>query len=151
MNSINIMKEIKDKYQSHKLGIYKDFNDEFPFYLNKAIMNSSQMIYHIFNLNESFNLLNENIKDIELNYGYMCKLENDVNKLETKVELFKAKIFSLFKSADKYKLGLKLLFDRHLADLIIRILLKEYHSAFQPIQLDFNICQELVYNNNFLY
>ena len=144
MNAINIMKEIKVKYQNHKLKICKNFNDELSFCMNNAMANTSQMMYHIVDLNERFNSLNENIKDIKLNHGHIFKLETNINKLETKVELYKANIFSLLKSANKYKLGLKLLFDRHLADLIIRILLKEYHSSFQPIKLDLKICQELM-------
>ena len=102
------------------------------------------MIWHLFDLNSRLNFLNKNINQNELKYGYVSNLEYNINNLYTKVSLYKAKILSLIKLNDKYQHGLKLLFDGHFADIIIKILFKKYHSYFQKINLNFVIAEELM-------
>ena len=149
MNAINILKEIREKYKENKLSINESFEKNISTYLNIAIANNSRMIWHLFSFNCRLKSLLEILKDNELKYGYISKLKSDNNKLDTKIDLFKIKILSLIKSNDKYKQGLKLLFDRQFSDLIIKILFKKYHSYFQKIKLDFIIAQELMeYFNN---
>ena len=148
MKAVNILKEIRNKYKENNIKINNSFEYQLNSSLNIALVNSNRMIWHLFNLNARLKSLNELIKENELKYGYISSLENNINKLETKIELYKSKILSLFNSTNKYKQGLKLLFDRHLADVIIRILIRKFPEFFCPIQLDFKIAQELIYYFN---
>ena len=145
MHSINTLREIRNKYIENKIEINNSFETVLNSSLNIALEKSSQMIMHLFNLNQRLKSLNDIIKENEMKYGYISTLDNKINKLETKIELYKSKILSLFNTTNKYKQGLKLLFDRHLSDVIIRILIKKYTKFFYPIQLDFKIAHELIY------
>ena len=116
-------------------------------FIHKAlntISKNARMIFHIFNLNRLLNSINEIQKENILKYGYLSEIEKNLKSLETKIELFKAKILSLFTSIDKYKQGRKLYIDGYLADLIIKILIKKYHNSFNKINLDFGIAQEII-------
>ena len=142
-----IEKEVPLNIINHEKIKLSRMKNEDPFIgrsmINK-ILNSSRMIMHIFNLNRRLDSLNEIQKYNELKYGYLTKIKNDLNRLETEIDLFKAKILSLFKKEDRYKQRLKLLFNRHFSDLIIKILIKKYHSYFKRINLDLQIAHELI-------
>ena len=150
MSSINILEEIRNKYKEIGIKINDNFNEKISSSLRVAISNSSRMIWHLYDFNSRLDTLKEIIRDNELKYGYMSQFERNINNLETKIDLYKAKILSIFATADKYKEGLKLLFDRHFANLIIKILIKKYHDYFKKIKLDLKIAQELIeyYQNN---
>ena len=144
MNSINVINNIKEEYLKKGKKINEKYNIKISSALSNAMTNSSRMIFHIFNLNRRFNLLNEIHIINELKFGHLSEVKKQVNKLETEICLYKAKILSLFKISDKYKEGLKLLFDRHFATLIIKILMKKFHSSFKKVNLDLEIAKDLI-------
>ena len=138
------IKEMKNEYQKNEIRINNKFDEIVSSSLSIAVKNSSKMIWHLFDFNWRLKALNDNIRDNEMKYGYLSNFQKLLNKLDTSISLYKAKILSLFKSADKYNQGLKLLFDSHFATLIINILIKKYHSYFKKIKLDLNIAHELI-------
>jgi len=119
------IKEMKNEYQKNKIRINNEFDEIVSSSLIIAIKNSSKIIWHLVDFNWRLKALNDNIRDNEMKYGYMSNLQKLLNKLDTSISLYKAKILSLFKTADKYNQGLKLLFDSHFATLIINILIKK--------------------------
>jgi len=132
----HILNGIKKIYFKEKMPInvvnYLMYSSAIP----EVISNNHFKIRHLSILDSYINALNENIKDNILKYGYVSRIENDINNLGIKIELYKSKIISLFQTNRRYIQSLKLIFDRYFADLILRKIIKNYPSYFEPIEFD---------------
>ena len=144
MNAIDILENIEDKYNEKNIKINEKYYSRYSKALKKVMSSNSVKVMHFSILNGYMNTLTENIKDNILKYGYVSTIENSINNLGIKNELYKSKIISLFQTNRRYKESLKLLFDRHFADIILKKLIKHYASNFETIEIDPKIAHDII-------
>ena len=148
--AFNNLQAIQKEYEDLKIGSDISFNIFEKNAIRNNIKRDNKINSWIFEVKER--LYQIEINNIKImNKIKNIELKNDIKNLLNNISLIKIKIHSLFYTTNLYQSYLMKIVNRHLADLLIRKLIKKYPKKFNDIQLTFkNMYDTLAISKDFL-
>lgn len=118
------LEDIRVEYEKNNIEINnKEYERIHSSLSSKTINHYSRINIIIHGLNNKLDFLIEIIRESEEKYVKIAYLEIQLNKLSTEVDYFKMKIMAILRANQTYKKDLKRLVDRHLSDLILKMII----------------------------